>query len=123
MVVDHMGRPDVRQDIGQKPFQLLLDLIRSRGWWTKISNADRFSTHGGDCDDLRPFVGAVIEADPDRAIWGTDWPHPNYAHTTGRTMPNDCDLLELLYSFTPEPEIRRKVLVDNPARLLGFDDA
>lgn len=118
VVVDHMASPDIGQDTGQKTFQLLLDLIRDRGWWTKISNGDRISIQGLPCDDLVPYARCVIEADPDRVLWGTDWPHPMYRDD--RTIPNDCDLVELLYRYTPEPEIRRKVLVDNPKRLLGL---
>ncbi len=118
VVVDHLARPQPNGDLDQKPFQLLLDLIRSRGWWTKISNTERQSELGFPCDDMRPFVLRVIETDPERVMWGTDWPHPKYE--THKPIPNDCDLLELLYSYTPDPAIRKKVLVDNPARLFGF---
>ncbi|MDA0664700.1 MAG: amidohydrolase family protein [Proteobacteria bacterium] len=115
VVLDHMAHPDVQGGTDQKSFQLLLDLIRGRGWWTKICNGDRVSALDFPCSDVLPFARCVIDADPDRILWGTDWPHPMYRKD--REVPNDCDLLELLYSFTPEPDIRRKVLVDNPERL------
>jgi len=118
VVVDHMGRPDVSQSIDQKPFLLLLDLIKDRGWYTKVSNGERLSAQGFPCTDVLPFARRVIETAPDRVLWGTDWPHPNY--TRAKKTPNDCDLLELFYSYAPEREIRRKALVENPARLFGF---
>lgn len=117
VVIDHMAHPDVQGGPGQKSFQLLLGLIRDCGWWTKICNGDRVSALDFPCEDVLPFARHVIEADPDLILWGTDWPHPMYRED--RDVPNDCDLLELLYSFTPEADIRRKVLVDNPERLYG----
>ena len=117
VVIDHMAHPDMAGGPGQDGFRLLLDLIRDCGWWTKICNGDRVSALDFPCAELLPFARRVIEADPDRVLWGTDWPHPMYR--ADRPVPNDCTLLEMLYSFTPEPEIRRKALVNNPARLYG----
>ncbi|OYY08241.1 MAG: 2-pyrone-4,6-dicarboxylate hydrolase, partial [Rhizobiales bacterium 35-68-8] len=67
--------------------------------------------------DAVPFARKLAETAPDRIIWGTDWPHPNV-----KVMPNDGDLVDLIPLFAPEPELQRKILVDNPARLFGFDD-
>jgi hypothetical protein len=58
---------------------------------------------------------ALIEAAPDRILWGTDWPHPNV-----KWMPNDGDLMDLFAQMAPEPALQAKILVDNPARLYGF---
>ncbi len=60
---------------------------------------------------------AFVEAAPDRTIWATDWPHVRYR----RKMPNDADLMELLYRYVPDESMRKKVLVDNPARLYGCE--
>ena len=87
---------------GRDPFQLLIDFIEDRGWYTKVSNGERLSATGFPCADTLPFARRVIETDPDRVLWGTDWPHPNY--TRHKKVPNDCDLLELFYSYAPEPE-------------------
>ena len=57
-----------------------------------------------------------IPAAPDRILWGTDWPHPNV-----KVMPNDGDLMDLFAQMAPEPELQYKILVDNPARLYGFE--
>ena len=66
-----------------------------------------------------PFARAVIAAAPNRVIWGTDWPHSNN-FAPGYT-PNDGDLLDLLLEFAPNEALRRKILIDNPAALYGFD--
>ena len=67
--------------------------------------------------DAVPFARKIVETAPDRIIWGTDWPHPNV-----KAMPNDGDLVDLIPQFAPEPEFQQKILVDNPARLFGFDE-
>ena len=59
---------------------------------------------------------ALIQAAPDRILWGTDWPHPN----VGRHMPNDGDLVDLFPLMAPDKALQNKILVDNPARLYGF---
>jgi 2-pyrone-4,6-dicarboxylate lactonase len=83
-----------------------------------ISNGDRFSVQGFPWDDSIPFAQAFLEAAPDRTIWCADWPHVRYR----REMPNDADLLELLYRCVPDADLRRKVLADNPARIFKFQD-
>ncbi|MGH7845970.1 MAG: amidohydrolase family protein, partial [Candidatus Binatia bacterium] len=85
----------------------------------KICNTNVRSYLGLPYVEVIPFARAVIAAAPDRVIWGTDWPHSNN-FTPGYT-PNDGDLLDLLFEFAPGETSRRKILVDNPAALYGFD--
>ena len=59
------------------------------------------------------------DAAPDRVLWGSDWPHAN--NFTPGCIPNDGDLLDLLAEFAPDEAVRNRILVDNPARLYGFD--
>jgi len=66
--------------------------------------------------DVAPFAKAVVAAAPDRVVWGSDWPQPSARHL----MPNDGDLATMLLDWVPDAGQRRKVLVDNPARLYGF---
>jgi len=80
--------------------------------WVKVSGPERISAGGRPFRDAVPFARALIDAAPDRVLWGTDFPHPNV-----RVMPNDGELLDLFALFTDDEELRRKVLVDNPARL------
>lgn len=118
MVIDHMGHPDLRGGIDQPMMRLLRDFLKRENWWVMISNADRFSASEEIWNNVIPFARSLIEAAPERAIWATDWPHVMYR---GR-MPNDAELLEFLFRAAPGAELRRKILVDNPARLHGFTD-
>lgn len=125
VVLDHLARVDPAEGLNQPAFQLLLDLLKNDRCWVKISGADKICHrgvhfyHGLPYIEVVPFARAVIEAAPERVIWGTDWPHSNN-FAPGKT-PNDGDLLDLLFEFAPDEKIRRKILVENPAALYGFE--
>jgi 2-pyrone-4,6-dicarboxylate lactonase len=122
VVVDHMGRPDVRRSIDGPEFGLFLDLMRHHdNVWTKVSCPERISVSGppavrGERDpyrDVVPFARRVVETFPDRVLWGTDWPHPNLKDH----MPDDGLLVDFIPHIAVTPELQRKLLVTNPMRL------
>jgi 2-pyrone-4,6-dicarboxylate lactonase len=117
VVIDHMARVRAGDGLQQQPFKVLLDFMKSENAWVKVCGAERVSSKGPPFDDAVPFARALIEAAPDRILWGTDWPHPN----VGKHMPNDGDLVDLFPLMAREPQLQRKILVDNPARLYGFE--
>jgi len=125
VVFDHLARINPADGLGQEAFQLLLDFLKDERFWVKLTGADKISRTDSRSDkglfytDVVPFARALIEAAPDRVIWGTDWPHSNI-FVPGKT-PNDGDLLDLLSEFAPDESVRHKILVDNPSRLYGFD--
>ena len=125
VVIDHIARVKPAEGLNQPAFQLLLDLMKSKKVWVKVSGADKIcntkvhSYFGLPFVEAIPFARAVIAAAPDRVIWGTDWPHSNN-FAPGHT-PNDGDLVDLLAEFAPDETTRRKILVDNPATLYGFE--
>ncbi len=125
VVIDHMARVKPAQGLNQPAFQLLLDLMKLKHVWVKVSGADKICNtqvhdyFGLPFIEVIPYAQAVIAAAPDRVIWGSDWPHSNN-FAPGHT-PNDGDLVDLLAAFAPDPEIRKRILVDNPARLYGFE--
>jgi predicted TIM-barrel fold metal-dependent hydrolase len=117
VVVDHLGGPDPSLGTGQPGFQALLRLLDNGRTWVKMSGAYRVDSGTAPWPLADAFAGALIDAAPDRMVWGTDWPHP---HLSG-PMPNDGDLLDRLHVWTDGDEtLWRKILVDNPARLYGF---
>ena len=116
IVIDHMGRVKAGDGLEQQPFKTLLEFMKNENCWVKVCGAERVSSEGPPFADAVPFARAVIEAAPDRILWGTDWPHPN----VGKHMPNDGDLVDLFAQMAPEPALQHKILVDNPARLYGF---
>jgi len=125
VVIDHIARVKPSEGLQQAGFQLLLDLLRLKHVWVKVSGADKICNtqvhtyFGLPFVEVIPFARAVIAARPDRIIWGTDWPHSNN-FTPGHT-PNDGDLVDLLAAFAPDEQTRKKILVENPAALYGFD--
>jgi predicted TIM-barrel fold metal-dependent hydrolase len=124
VVIDHIARVKPAEGPSQPGFQLLMDLIKLSHVWVKVSGADKIcetTVHGYfglPFVEVIPYARAVIAAAPDRVIWGTDWPHSNN-FAPGHT-PNDGDLIDLLAAFAPDATTRRKILVDNPAKLYGF---
>jgi 2-pyrone-4,6-dicarboxylate lactonase len=128
VVVDHMGRPDVGQPVDGPEFALFLKFMREHGnVWSKVSCPERLSLSGpraldGEAApyrDVVPFARRVVEAFPDRVLWGTDWPHPNLKDH----MPDDGLLVDFIPHIAPTPELRRKLLVDNPMRLYWPEEA
>jgi predicted TIM-barrel fold metal-dependent hydrolase len=117
-IIDHMGRVEARRGVAHKSFRLLLDLLDvDERAWVKISGAERLSSGGKPrYRDVVPLARALIEAAPDRVLWGSDWPHPNVPH-----VPDDGDLVDLLGDFAPDEATRRRILVDNPERLYDFE--
>jgi len=115
-IIDHMGRVKAGDGLAQPSFKALLELMKLETAWVKVCGSERVSTAGPPFTDAVPFARALVEAAPDRVLWGTDWPHPNIA----KHMPNDGDLVDLVPLIAPNEIHRRKLLVENPARLYGF---
>jgi len=128
IVFDHFGGAQAQLGVEQPGFADLIELVRSGRAYLKISGAYRSSTRAPDYPDVVPLARALIAANPDRIVWGTDWPHPNSATTPGRAPTevtpllqiDDGRLLNQLPVWAPDPMIRRKILVDNPVRLYAF---
>ncbi len=116
-VIDHMGRVTAGAGLEQRPFRALLELMKLGNCWVKVSGAERVSAAGPPFVDAIPFAQVLVNAAPDRVLWGTDWPHPN----VGRHMPNDGDLVDLVPLIVPDEALRRKLLVHNPASLYGWE--
>jgi predicted TIM-barrel fold metal-dependent hydrolase len=117
IVIDHMGRPVAAEGVDQAPFQTLLEFMKNENYWVKVCGSERISSTGAPFRDAVPFAQELMRVAPDRIIWGTDFPHPNIKGD----MPNDGDLVNLLSLIAPEEKQRQKILVDNPARLYGFE--
>jgi predicted TIM-barrel fold metal-dependent hydrolase len=128
IVFDHFGGAEARLGVEQASFGDLVALVRSGKAYVKLSGAYRVSTRGPDYPDVTPLAKALIEANPDRVIWGSDWPHPGTAAPGGRSKTevkpllqiDDGRLLNRLAVWAPDAAVRKKILVDNPARLYGF---
>lgn len=116
-VIDHFGAVKAQQGITAPDFETMRSLLAEGRIWIKISGAYRASSRYPDYPDARPLHEALMAANPDQLVWGTDWPHPRL----DRDMPDTGHLLDLFNAWTPDAALRRKILVENPVRLYGFD--
>jgi predicted TIM-barrel fold metal-dependent hydrolase len=113
-VIDHMGRVPAKDGIDQPPLRALLELSRLENCWIKVCGAERIS--------MPPYAAAVpiahalVAAAPERVLWGTDFPHPNATHEA-----DEADLVDLVPQYAHDALAQQRLLVDNPARLYGFD--
>jgi predicted TIM-barrel fold metal-dependent hydrolase len=113
---------------GQAGFESLLQLVRTGSAYVKISGAYRSSTHAPDYADMAPFAKTLIAANPQRILWGTDWPHPDSSTVPGRKNTDSAPLLQIddgalcnqLAVWAPDPALRARILVQNPAELYRF---
>ena len=128
VVLDHFGGAQAPLGTLQAGFDTMLDLVRSGRVYVKISAAYRTSAKPPDYVEAAPLAKALIAANAQRILWGSDWPHP-----TGGALPghqasdlapllqiDDGHLLNQLAVWAPDPAVRKIILVDNPARLYGY---
>ena len=128
VVFDHFGGAQAELGVGQPGFADLVELVKSGKAHVKISGAYRASKKGPDYADATPLAQALIAANPDRIVWGTDWPHPDSVTPPGRKATevtplfqiDDGRLLNQLPVWAPDAAVRKKILVDNPAKLYDF---
>jgi predicted TIM-barrel fold metal-dependent hydrolase len=128
IVFDHFGGALGELGPEQPGFADLLELVKSGKAYVKISGAYRVSKLAPDYPDAAPLARVLIAANSDRIVWGTDWPHPDSVTPHGKKPTDvtplypidDGRLLNQLPVWAPDPAIRKKILVDNPARLYGF---
>ena len=128
VVFDHFGGALAELGPEQPGFSDLLELVKSGKAYVKISGAYRASKLAPDYPDAALLARALIAANSDRIVWGTDWPHPNSVTPPGNKPTDvtplfqidDGRLLNQLLVWAPDAAIRKKILVDNPTQLYGF---
>jgi 2-pyrone-4,6-dicarboxylate lactonase len=116
VIVDHLGMVPAERGVSDENFQALLKLVGDGHAYAKVSAVYRLSAQYPDYADARTLHDALVRANPQALMWGTDWPHPSIA---AEVMPDDGHLLDLFYNWTPDEKTRRQILVDTPARLFG----
>lgn len=112
-VIDHMGYMLEEDGLTEADFQDLLKLMKQGRCWLKLSAPYRLAKKRG-MEAVNEIAAAIVRAAPERAIWGSDWPHiPQGGMDSGA-------LLNLLAIWAPDEADRKTILADNPARLFGF---
>src|SRR3990167_5215433 len=114
-VIEHTGYPPAEKGPDSAEFGFVMKCLETGRGWVKLS--PRFSAEETfPFADTNPFIRKLVEAAPDRLLWGSDWPHPQYF----KPMPNDIGLLDMMLDWVPDEATRRMIFVDNPAELFGF---
>jgi 2-pyrone-4,6-dicarboxylate lactonase len=118
VVFGHLGYVKTEKGIAAPGFQSLLRLLRDGRAWVKLTGAYRISSQALPHADTNEFAHALLDAAPNRIVWGTDWPHVMTKWTIA--MPNDGSIADLLLDWIPDAALRSRVLADNPTTLYGF---
>lgn len=118
LVIDHMARIDPREGVDSAAFAVVRRLLDAGNTWVKLSGAYMRSSAGGAgrYEDTLPLGRALVQAAPERLVWGSDWPHTTEPPGT----VNDADLVDLLQAWCGSDAVMDRILVDNPAALYGF---
>jgi predicted TIM-barrel fold metal-dependent hydrolase len=150
VVIDHFGGAEASRGTRQPGFGTLVGLVRSGKAYVKISAPYRISNQRPDYlgdvltrdsginprpplkpldyEDVAPLAKELILANPQRILWGSDWPHPAGAPLPGHTAADVAPLLQIndgfvlnhLAVWAPDAALRKTILVENPARLYRF---
>ena len=128
VVFDHFGGAQASSGTGQPGFDALLGLVRSAKAYVKISGAYRSSSRRPEYPDVTPLAKALIAANPQRILWGSDWPHPDSSTVAGRVATDIAPLLQVddgallnqLPAWAPDAALRKTILVENATRLYGY---
>lgn len=116
VVVDHMGRMEHRHGVQHPGFRALVHGVAEGRLWAKLSGTYRLGATAPDYVEARPFHEALVAANPERLVWGTDWPHPR----PEGPVPDAANLLQVFLDWTPSPAQRKAILADNPRRLYDW---
>ena len=117
VVVDHMGHHPAPELLQSPGFVRLCSLLKEERAWVKLSAPYRLSGEHPHYPDLRPLVDALLQANPKRLVWGTDWPHP----ASPFPVPDDKALMARVFDWLPDAALRQQVLVDNATALYWQD--
>jgi predicted TIM-barrel fold metal-dependent hydrolase len=129
VVLDHFAGAQARLGLNQPGFAALRQLLASGKVWIKLSAPYRASQQGPDFPDIMPLARALIDANPDHLVWGSDWPHTGGGARRGDSTANDIEpflsvddsrCLDLLSTWAGDKAVHRKILVENPERLYRF---
>ena len=119
VVVGHLGYPKsgAAAWLQSPALEDFLRLFERGRCWVKLTGPYRISSAPDlPYPDVAPLAQRLAAVNPDRLLWGSDWPHVMMK----KPMPNDGDLSDLIADWLPDAALRRQVLVDNPAELYGF---
>ena len=116
VVFGHLGYVSTRKTPDEPGFRALLRLMKDGKAWVKLTAPYRLTMSAMPYPDTDAFAAALVDAAPERLLWGSDWPHV-FIKTA---MPDDAELFRLFERWVPDERMRKRILVDNPAALYRF---
>jgi predicted TIM-barrel fold metal-dependent hydrolase len=126
IVIDHIGNAEAEKGVDQKGFGALVELVKARNTYVKLSAPYNLSKRA-DWSDVLPLAKTLTAAGADRMLWGTNWPHPGQQSLRSDThqitpyqVIDNRKLLDHFAHACPDPAMRKLILVDTPSRLYGF---
>lgn len=112
VVFDHLGRMAPMTETYEAARRVVHTRLQRGTGWAKLSG----HYLAGGVDSAAPVATELLQAAPERLVWGSDWPHP----TEMPTPPATTSTLAALHAWVPDSTLRARILVDNPAELYGF---
>jgi D-galactarolactone isomerase len=120
LVIDHMGRFDAAVNFADRSWRAMLQFLGTGRCWVKLSGPYYGSKSGPPTyADKARVAMELIKAAPERMVWASNWPHPSFK----KNFPDEGKLLDTVADWTQDETLRKKILVENPARLYGFTRA
>jgi D-galactarolactone isomerase len=117
LMIDHIGRFTAPVDSNTPGVRVMYRLLDKGRCWVKLSAPYHGSKSGAPhFQDIGALARELVQRWPERLLWATNWPHPSVKGEA----PDDLELFKLLWEWAPDEPTRRRILVDNPAKLYGF---
>ncbi len=116
VVFGHLGYVPTAAGIDSPGFAALLRLMSDGKAWVKLTAPYRLTQSAMPYEDTAPFALALVDAAPQRLLWGTDWPHVSIK----TAMPNDGDLFDVFFKWVPDAALRKRILVDHAESVYDF---
>ena len=127
IVLDHFAMIPASTSPNDPRAKAILALVASGRAYVKLSASYRVDTDGRHADGVRTLARVFADANPERMLWASDWPHTNrepgrratevsaYRHIGA---PRLCDEVR---DWFGDDDALLQMLVKNPARLYGFE--
>lgn len=117
IVLDHFASIPAAGGVDQPAVKTVLKMLDTGRVWLKLSGPMRCTTENLSYPSVTPLAKLFVKHAPDRLLWGSDWPHVNMS---GREMPNDGALIDLMAEWAPDEAVRDRILAGNAKTLYGF---
>ena len=126
VVLDHFASIKAGGFKEQTELPVILDLLKSGQIYIKLSGIYRISSASPNYDEVKDLAQLYVQTNPDRMLWGSDWPHTNTlpgipaTQVTPYRIVDDSRIFNLLSDWIPNPQNLVKALVSNPEHLYHF---